>query len=277
MTETRELTKSFYVNLPSNASASVYPLNTNGNYRVRLDRPIKIDGDKWSVGICAISYTRSWYNVERGVISWSHNQWESLDAFANGETPVRRYQSVAMNKGAYSSVDDVISAFYDATYPTLLRGSVFLKRDRSANRIHYGVHPDSKHYEFRVHLSDDLSQILGFDEGDTLDSPRVSSRAPDINRGMTALYVYSNVVDNRHVGDAYVPLLRAVPVESAEDARTYAIAHTEFKNVEYHKAANFHGRDVEILIARDNGKRVDFATGTVDVTLHFRRDRAEKR
>jgi hypothetical protein len=41
---------SFYISLPSNSSAQIYPENLIGNYTTKLINSIDLDGD-WEVGL----------------------------------------------------------------------------------------------------------------------------------------------------------------------------------------------------------------------------------
>src|SRR6266436_5359824 len=52
----------FYVTLPSNASASLFPNNKIGNYTTKLPRPIVLDERNWEVAIVQLNFPFSWYN-----------------------------------------------------------------------------------------------------------------------------------------------------------------------------------------------------------------------
>ena len=95
--------------------------------------------------------------------------------------------------------------------------------------------------------------------------------AADVNRGMTGLFIYTNVVDRHLVGDSFVPLLRVVPMHCSESP--FENVAVEFSNVQYHEVGNFHGREIEVQVRRDTGKTVNFNAGKVLVVLHFRKTR----
>ena len=109
---------------------------------------------------------------------------------------------------------------------------------------------------------------MGFHPSSTFDRPVTTAiRDADMERGLTSLFVYSNIVDTRFVGDTLAPLLRTVPVKG----RRFEDVYIEFYSLEYHPVANFNGREIEIMLARDTGRTMQFATGKVIVNLHFRK------
>ena len=89
----------------------------------------------------------------------------------------------------------------------------------------------------------------------------------DMSQGFYALYVYTNVVESRVVGDTVAPLLRAVPLEGKHG---YVVSKT-FDNVQYIPVLHKEFTTIEIDIRDDAGRRVPFERGRVTVTLHFRR------
>lgn len=111
-----------------------------------------------------------------------------------------------------------------------------------------------------------MDDIPGFCAG-TWHYPRAATsnvitntHRPDIDAGMTALFVYCSLVTPRYVECEHVRLLRTVTVlHGAEETNVMC----EFKHT--------HHSDVESgsHIYRDNGDRVSFEEGKVIVTLHL--------
>jgi hypothetical protein len=274
---------SFYLTLPSNVGKSSNANdNTNGHYRTRLDRPLKLARGDWVVGISEIHFTKSWHNVVAGSVMWlqEHSTNPSFSETDDPDIPsdyvlkpgekLFLRKRVDMVPGLYESVGDVLVALKNLFKGTQLEDKVSFIHRKTADRVYMSIHSD--HGELRnISFSDDLCQILGFPVATSFNSPGFNgTRSPDIQRGMTGLYVYSNVIDKRLVGDAYVQLLRVVPL-SSKRGDSYENAYVEFNNIQYHDVANFHGRDIEIKIARDNGETVVFGKGKVIVDLHFKR------
>ncbi len=54
----------FYITLPSNASASLFPGNKISNFTTKLPRPIDLDERKWEVALVSISFPHSWYTFD---------------------------------------------------------------------------------------------------------------------------------------------------------------------------------------------------------------------
>jgi hypothetical protein len=271
---------SFYLTLPSNVRG-VHAKNTNGHYRTRLDRPLKLARGDWVVGISEIHFTKSWHNVVTGSITWLEEQIVEPDYRFATSSPSSDYalqpgeklflrKRLLLTPGLYSSVADVIQAITKLFPKTLLENNVRFLHRTTVDRVYVSLYSD--HGRLRqLAFSDDLCQILGFPAGTIVEEPGFNgTMSPDIDRGMTGLYVYSNVVNNRLVGDSYVPLLRVVPLASSL-ADKFDNVYIEFNNIQYHDVASFHGRDIEIKIARDNGETVSFDKGKVIIDLHFKR------
>jgi hypothetical protein len=172
--------------------------------------------------------------------------------------------------GLYDSVEDVLAGLTRLFVDTLLEEGVRFIHRKTVDLVYVSFYTREGNLR-QLAFSKDLCEILGIPEKTVIESPGFNgTSSPDINRGMTGLYIYSNVVDKRLVGDAYVLLLRVVPLD-ARPAYKYDNVFVEFNNIQYHDVASFHGRNVEIQIARDNGDTVTFDKGKVIVNLHFKR------
>jgi hypothetical protein len=266
---------SFSLTLPSNVSQHSYPNNTNGHYYTKLLLPLKLARGDWVVGISDIHFTKSWHNVVAGSVSWLEQQLgdsspsEPHYTLRPDENLYLR-KRVLMTPGLYDSVEDVLVGIKKLFVKTLLEDNVHFIYRKNADRVYVSFY--SRQGRLReLTFSDDLCQILGFPVATSVNEPGFNgTRSPDINRGMTGLYVYSNVVNRRLVGDAYVPLLRVVPLDT-KLANKFDNVYVQFNNIQYHDVASFHGRDVEIKIARDDGETVTFEKGKVIVELQFKR------
>ena len=85
---------------------------------------------------------------------------------------------------------------------------------------------------------------------------RDSTSVIDMAQGFYSLYIYTNVVESRVVGDSVVPLLRIVPIEGKHGE----VVSKSFDIVQYIPVSNKEFTTIEIDIR-----------GRVTVTLHFRR------
>ena len=84
-------------------------------------------------------------------------------------------------------------------------------------------------------------------------------------------FFYSDLVEQRPVGDAMVPLLCIVPVNEKKSD----IVHHTFEKPQYIPLIRHQFNIVEILLTTDTGKHISFAKGKTVVTLHFRRRRPD--
>ena len=105
-------------------------------------------------------------------------------------------------------------------------------------------HPDSS-YPFHIEANDVVNLTQGFD----------------------TLYLYTDIVESRIVGDTLAPLLRALPISGRHGDRVSA----RFTNVHNVPLLRSNFTSIEVDIRNDMGRRVPFEYGRVTVTLHFRR------
>ena len=74
--------------------------------------------------------------------------------------------------------------------------------------------------------------MLGFSPNTVISRTSTAERAVDLEHGFHDLYVYCDIIQSQYVGDALVPLLRIVPVESASHLcarNTYLSAESNLK------------------------------------------------
>ena len=107
------------------------------------------------------------------------------------------------------------------------------------------LHPSDSSYPFHVEANDVVNMTQGFN----------------------TLYVYTDIVESRIVGDTLATLLRALSISG----RHGDILSDRFTNIHYVPllCSTFHS--IEVDIRDDMGRRVPFEYGRVTVTLHFRR------
>lgn len=96
----------------------------------------------------------------------------------------------------------------------------------------------------------------------------MASRIPEIKNICYNIFVYSNLVGHTLVGNAMVPLLRAIPIDHDKDGKYIGIS---FQNDEYRPLAESFFAYIDIKITDDNGQELEFLSGKVVVTLRIRR------
>ena len=90
-----------------------------------------------------------------------------------------------------------------------------------------------------------------------------------MDQGFDTIYVYTDVVESRIVGDSLASLLRALSVSGSHGATV----SDRFTNIHYVPVLYSHFHSIEMDIRNETGRRVPFEYGRVTVTLHFRRRR----
>lgn len=250
------MVSSFYVVLPSNASSKIFKDNKLHTYKVQIPKLPSTEGE-WVVGLTEISYPSIWPNImDFGTV---YVKWKDSEDPMDYPVPAGFYQSInkLLDRIKYtlsigrSGVDNKLS----------------FQHDEISNRVIVFIEPGA---EFEICFSHNIATPLGF-EGNKYYSPgaNLAPYPADIHDGCSALYVYSDIVQKRLVGDDMVPLLKVIPAEPIQTA----LSHTwvRFVNVEYVPSVKTHIDTVEINIRRDNGQIIPFESGKVVITLHFKR------
>lgn len=123
-----------------------------------------------------------------------------------------------------------------------------------------------------LRLSSSLQRILTL-RSHTLVGPRhyAGDFIMDLNEDSKSVYIYSDLVSARPVGDTMAPLLRIVPMSDKKQE----VVHYTFAKPHYIPLSCFQFNTTEILLTTDQGKTISFSSGSTIVTLHFRRMRPD--
>ena len=120
-----------------------------------------------------------------------------------------------------------------------------------------------------------LGYKLGFETTDMLegmtkwiDVSHMPRYPPELNIGMSAIYVYSNIAECQIVGSQSLPLLRVVPFQMGQSLNHQ---HWEPYHYNYVGLNKKYFDTIEIQLRDDMGRKVHFLGGKVIVKLHFRR------
>ena len=119
--------------------------------------------------------------------------------------------------------------------------------------------------ELELVYSEPLTSLLG------LTHPTKYYRGPrkyekyhmNLNRGIDAIYVYSDVIQTKLVRDSIVPLLSVVPLRDVfwEIIVFFSSVHSSGKTCVFHNRNVHNGQ---------RGKTLPFSSGKVTVLLHFK-------
>ena len=192
-----------------------------------------------------IQYPHSWYNVRSDNAS-----------FAIATTNSQENYDISKGKieaGYYDRPERMIAAINNTLKKASDETKVTLSYSKITQKMTVDLDPGTI-------MSMDMSNLLGFNNS-FVTTAREADSVVDMAQGIYALYVYTNVVESRVVGDSVVPLLRIVPLEGKHGdvvSKNITVLHREFTTI-------------EIDIRDDAGRHVPFERGRVTVTLHFRR------
>ena len=265
----------FYMTLPSNASMKMHPDNTLTHYVTNLPQRIDLTGE-WECGLAVFQYPHTWYNVTENDV------WLFLNPIDDPDT----YRRTKLSCGYY---DDPLTLLYHVN-----KGLYNLRTAKTQARLSYS----SVTQKMTLHMTANTlftipdhsatASMLGFRRPVSSDSVTSSSTVIDshpsdssypfhveaddvvnLTQGFDTLYVYTDIVESRIVGDTLAPLLRALPISGRHGDRVSA----RFTNVHYVPLLCSTFNSIEVDIRNDMGRRMPFEYGRVTVTLHFRRRR----
>ena len=246
-----------YLVLPSNTISDTYPNNTNASYTCQLAGRLELEASSHEVALIEVTYNNSWHNVSKGVVTV-----ERLEV--NGST---RAFSIPLGVGHYESIEELLERLSAAVLSFSLDKAITVSYNRVRNSTRLTVH----HARYSVSFSKDLAWILGFTpEKKYAQGVYDNMTLPDIDGGIANLYIYSDIVSNRDVGNALAPLLRVVPLEGRPDANV----QKEFVHPHYVPASNIRKDAITVNITTDDGTLMPFAGGKVSLTVHYRRRQA---
>lgn len=259
----------FYLILPSNSSMKFHPENTITHFVTQLPDSMKLPGE-WVVALTEIQFPRSFMHftdADTGTLVLNSGRGA---AFTNSRIP----------RGIYSSVRALINKIYtDPLFDDHIRINY---NEDNGGIVSLDRHPDSCvandcSLPHLVFFSDKISRVLGFEtnESKNIDNGQVftanfpaslSHAIPD------KLFVYTDICENYITGDVQTPLLRIVPIENTN--YTYGSIQTKsFSPPIYIPLLRTEFNTIEIDIRTHTGDPVPFESGTLTVTLHFKRIR----
>ena len=128
--------------------------------------------------------------------------------------------------------------------------------------------------QYFISMSKSLAVILGFENAQgrlTTFEPHtetVATQFPVLNRAITTLYIYSNIVDNVYIGDVKAPLLLTCPFKRDEKNN---VSQVEFLQPIYTKLNRNQVQQIDISIHDEAGSLIPFLYGKTVLTLHFRK------
>lgn len=253
---------SFYITLPSNVTTNGRNMtNTAANFVTRLAFPTPLNGN-WEVGLTEISYTNSWFNIQKD----QEIRLEFENEYNISQLRAGKYETIMELIG---ELNIIVGSFKDRfENPPSFIVDKRRRRVILANGLHRGK-------IVGLSLSQELSDLLGFAEILYNESSKeaygriVTAQRPyELSAGLHSLYIYTNVVAPSYVGDSYLNLLRVVNIDQKADFGQQVVS--TFHNPNYLKVQSNELNVIEIECKDDTGAPFPFHFGRTVITLHFR-------
>ena len=247
----------FYATLRSISSIQYFPDNKTSNFVTKLSRTPQLDGE-WEVGLAAIVYPHTWYNIHEGK--------NSVEIYAPDNLYlVFKTAAFRSQPGYYKKVQDVIDALYKAGISNLT--DVVLSYDDTSKRV---IVKSGR--RVIVKLRGDIARIFGFLNDTTIRaSDEKGFTLPLPETGNQYFYVYTDIINSQYHGDVVVPVLGTVTVKGEHGSYVS-------KNFErpYYVPLNKKIFDtISINIRDEAGDLVAFEHGKVIITMHFRHSKTQ--
>ena len=243
-----ERVEQFYVTLPSNNSLNYFPSNVVSSFKTKLATPLSLQGE-WEVALVDFIYPFSWFNVNNNNNRFSF--YEENQEVYTGFIP----------NGYYSDTTKVCNAL-KKSLPEPFRNRVNFNMDENTGRLDTMIDLSNS-----LCLSEGLGQLLGYSQEIITENSRHAAFAPDIDGGLHALYVYTDIIENQRVGDISAPLLKIVPVNRKKAGEI--VSHS-FLRPHYYPVKSKYTDIISIDIRSELGEKVPFESGKVIAILHFR-------
>jgi len=248
----------FYLTLPSNSSMDYYPENTVARYTTKLGNAIELEGD-WEVGLLEMSTPLELVNIVEERCYYI--------IYVN-----RRYHNrISIPTAYYRSIRPLLNDMHrqQRTQAPIPDGQpLMVQFQYSGRKVALKLDPGHVHGEIAVRFSEDLANILGFNDAVRYALDTTAPRIVSLNlNDIFSMYVYCDLVEHVVVGDTKVPLLRIVDKPLAKNRHM----HTIFNPMLYVPLQKKNFDTVEINIMTDTGEPMPFRAGKSFVVLEFRR------
>ena len=246
----------------------VFPDNTLSDYTVKLDPPLNLNGN-YEVGLCEITYPRSWLNVKQD------EMYISMALTGEGGK-LDGHNFVSLPEGHYDSVDNLIAVLNELIPQKFVhsRPPPFGKIPKEVwrNMFYYKVQVGKVQLtlppKVRIHMSKPLAHVLGFKNQIHEGGQHVfADHVANINQNLGTLYVYISIIEDRRVGDTLAPLLRLVPLNNPRGSASFQ----SFHNIQFAPLKYTSFDRVTVVIRNGRGEKVAFEGGEVILTLQVQR------
>ena len=306
--------QSFFVDLPSDSSLITRPNNHGGNFTVDLPQTIRFSAYQWEVGLAEIIFQQDWQPLI------AEDIWVAFCINDKTGGTYSRCAAAVLEEKQLEKVRELRT--FSSLWEKILK-PLFERAMKNANLIKAGTSSlniveeknsalleltvkvfEKDRRTVRLELSQSLLQLLGFtraqlpDEGryfktnteGEIKTPRTMF-PPSIDRAITSLWIYTNIIRPHITGHSFSPLLRVVGVEKSEnfppnittgggggnDVRrlstftSFSTRVVQFDRIHYYTLLSDEISQISIMITNESGKKGIKFSAPVVAKLHFRR------
>lgn len=231
--------------LPSNSN--FLPENKASKYVTKLAKEVTL-GSSWECALKEVFYPRSWNTLH------GHE-----GRFMVRHIPSNSWERKSIPAGHYKSAEQVV----DALNKELKTLRVTCELVALSGIVTFSIPAD-----IELVFEEPMSSLLGMAHSiQYCRGPRKFGRYPvNLDRGIDALYVYTDVVQTKLVGNASVPLLSVVPLRGQFGEMVFK----EYASPVYAPLSKHEFSTIEMYIMDSAGREIPFSSGKVTVLLHFR-------
>lgn len=252
----------------------IFAGNNASHFSTQLSQPIELSDD-YEVGLSEIHISQIYGDVDEGPIDFIYR--EADREAGNSEDPGFYDRSkwihhrMTLPEGNYQHKESFIADL------NKLSEAVSAKYLDNRDRIHFTYKPNMKKVSIEllqmyseVFLSPKLAKVLGMPKLSLLGPKRFYGVEDMIlKQDYRSVFIYSDIVSPRAVGDYNVPLLRTLPPEKMKQNNV----HIVYEKPHYIPVSRSTINSVEVFITDDYGEEIIFREGYTIITLHFRRRR----
>ncbi len=252
----------FLITLPSNSSEGMYPDNTISRFQTYLPQEISLESDH-EVALTEIQYTNSFYNLPEDC----DIQVRYRDVNPEDLTTRNIVRNVTIKKGYYKDIETLIGVCHNWVRrhtPNEIKSDFQIDYLEISRKAKIRIPDNTRNY--RVSFPKLLQAILGFGDRSYYRT-EAAERSADINACVHSMFIYSNIVEPRIVGDAMVPLIRVLAVHGTHNE--YVVDN--FYHLQYIPLRLRNFRTIEIDLRNNMGTPMPFHSGEAILTLHFRK------
>lgn len=238
--------KDFYVYLPSNNE--YLPTNKSNHYITKLDRELSLSG-KLEVCLKEIHYPRSWATLR-------YDECSFVIYRSDSDT----WREITIDAGYYESPQALVSALHFG----INEPDVTLSYSNTSRKIMMEMPQNCS-----LHFSEPLSSMLGIGHGNIACNDRTVRGVSqiDMSRGIDSIYLYSDIVETKLVGDTSAPLVGVIPLNNEYGN----MAYKEYASPVYTNLSKNNFSTIEIYLMDSGGRYIPFEFGKVTILLHFRK------